>query len=302
VGAAKHSETLLKLQISTDFLLEGLGAKQAKIHEFNLEFEKAMTRLKGSIAAPLNLPSGALVVSLTSLPEAERADSLPQKQSFRVRVVAQDMTKAAALANSTNVNTLNTIPRTNEPGPADATMTGGDHESNEIATSAGTTFSTTGPSVTGTETNKATPSTLPANEKLKQEFLQVIQNWQNIKKKAVRQGQTNDLGSALAGKALARQTDAVKWLSANHKYYDMTPKGASVEHVAELVAEKKYSVAAQVKENTKYVDEKSGQLLKESNDTYHVLYIVEKIGGHWLITDFSIIKSPSQTPAPKIHH
>ncbi len=80
----------------------------------------------------------------------------------------------------------------------------------------------------------------------------------------------------LAGKALIRQTDAVKWLVNNHKYYEMNPKGVVVDQFAALAPAKKYMVAAQVHEAYKFIDEPTGKVLKEVDDVNKVNYTIEK--------------------------
>jgi len=138
------------------------------------------------------------------------------------------------------------------------------------------------------------PKVLSKDEQLKKDFQDVIQNWQLLKKTAVKDRKTNLLTSALAGKALIRQSDAIKWLAGNHKYYDMTPGGAKIEKVNALVPGKKYAVYAEVKEKTKYLDDSTDQVLKATDDTYKVNYTIEKIGEHWLITDSALVKTSTE--------
>jgi hypothetical protein len=139
------------------------------------------------------------------------------------------------------------------------------------------------------------------SEDLKKQFLALIQNWQAVKKKAVRQCETAELAQILAGKALARQIAAISWLKSHHKYCDVVPKGVSVEQLEEVTPDKTYSVHAVVKETTKYFDQNGGQLLKEINDTYHVIYTIEKVNDQWLITDTAIVKAaaPAQPAKPR---
>jgi hypothetical protein len=143
------------------------------------------------------------------------------------------------------------------------------------------------------------------DEELKNNFRDVIQNWQNLKKIAVKDLDTKLLSQALAGRALVRQTDNIKWLINNHKYYELTPGGAKIEKINALVANTKYAVFAAVKEKTKYVDQTTGQTIKDTDDTYKVNYTIEKIGGKWLITDSSLTKTTveknSDKPVVKIN-
>ncbi len=144
------------------------------------------------------------------------------------------------------------------------------------------------------EINKAANKTLSPAEQQKKDFQDVIQNWQRLKKTAVKERDVKILGQALAGKALIRQSDAIKWLVANHKYYDMTPGGAKIEKVTALTPGKKFVVFAEVKEKTKYMNETSGQIGKESDDIYKVNYTIEKIGEHWLIIDSALVKTSAE--------
>ena len=128
---------------------------------------------------------------------------------------------------------------------------------------------------------------------LKNQFLGLINNWQGIKKTAVRLRQAGDLSQVLSGRALQRQSDAVKWLSSNHRYYEMNPKLVVVDRYVELIPGRKFAVFARVKEDSKLIEDATGQVLKSSEDTYNVNYTIEKIKNSWFITDSSIVASGS---------
>jgi hypothetical protein len=132
-------------------------------------------------------------------------------------------------------------------------------------------------------------STAPDRAHLKLEFAQLINEWQAVKKAAVKAKQTDRLDTVLAGKALTRQINAINWLVTNHRYYDMDPKKVSIEQFTEILPGKKYMVSAQVREAYKFVDDQSKQVLKEVDDTNRVNYTVEKLSGKWLITDSAIL-------------
>jgi hypothetical protein len=72
----------------------------------------------------------------------------------------------------------------------------------------------------------------------------------------------------------------------------------------EITPDKTYSVHAVVKETTKYFDQNGGQLLKELNDTYHVIYTVEKVNDQWLINDTAIVPAanPPKPQPPRVRH
>lgn len=153
--------------------------------------------------------------------------------------------------------------------------------------------------VSGTSKISSTNPKTGTNKVLAQQdmFLEVIKSWQRIKKDVVKTCQPARLSEILSGRALVKQTDAVKWLISNHKYYDMNPKLILVDNYVELVPGKKYAVYARVTENSKLVDQATGQVLKNITDTYKVNYTVEKTGDKWLITDSAVI-----TPAPRAVH
>jgi len=333
---ANQGEKFLTMQMAADFLLEALGIKPAKIHEFNLHIEKEKTDSKKKQAA-FSFKDGldTALISVQSLNVEDEHETSQSRPIFRVKI--ESVSKATAtppLAPESIASSDNTTP----PEPAnqvdqsnhnqEAENTGWNDEKNisanvgqpkveqravitspiknktGIVASQETSLAGKKPQISVSNDNKTTAvvkSAIPKNEKLKQEFMRTVESWQSIKKKAVRQRQTNDLASILGGRALVRQSDAVKWLSANHKYYDMNPKGVSIQNVTELSPDKKYTVSACVKENTKYFDDTTGQLIKDMDDTYNVNYTIEKAAGHWVITDSTIVKSTSSNQAQKSH-
>jgi hypothetical protein len=139
---------------------------------------------------------------------------------------------------------------------------------------------------------------------LKTTFKDLVQNWQKIKRSAVKNRDISELPIVLAGHALQVQTGGIKWLSSKHQYYEMVPMAVEVNSVTEVVKDKKYSVIATVKESSKLYDDQNNQLLREAEDVYHVNYTVEKQGDKYVISDSSIIKiggaaDPDQDPARK---
>jgi len=134
-----------------------------------------------------------------------------------------------------------------------------------------------------------------STDRLKEAFLDTINRWQKLKRIAVRQRQTKDLALVLSGKALTRQSDAIKWLTTNHRYYEMTPKGVTVDSYEEIVGGQRYAVYAQVKEFSKFMDDSTNQVIKTSDDVYNVNYTMEKVGNEWFINDSSIVTSGTPT-------
>lgn len=119
-------------------------------------------------------------------------------------------------------------------------------------------------------------------------FAAVIADWLKVKQAAVKTKQVEVLSSVLGGQALARQTNAIKWLSENHKYYDLNPKQIVLDQVKEITPGRKYRVLAQVHESYRLIDEHSGRVVKQVDDINHVNYTIENAGGRWLITDSAV--------------
>lgn len=130
--------------------------------------------------------------------------------------------------------------------------------------------------------------------RLKKSFLSVIETWQNVKQDVVKERKTTELPKILAGKALNKQTNFVKWMTKNKKHYDMTSKGVQIERFEEVEPDRKYQVFAHVAESMKLVSDVSGDVLKESDDAYDVNYTIEKIGDNWFITDSAIISASNK--------
>lgn len=326
---------IFNLEMSADFLLESLGAKEARISDFNGQLEKSrMQLLQSSEATPLNLTAGSYLVYMH--PEVDKA---ADKYSFVIRVSSKDAssdlikrhsTGTVASANppaathpetttengwetpkttappvaSTTPTTRTTMSTT--PGlnfgietpktvtvPATATATTPKTTPTKIATA---TPTRTAPAATNTETAEPTnPDEANAPASLKDTFRDVIFGWQKLKKVAVRQRDISELSTVLSGRALVRQSDAIKWLQTNKKYYDMNPKSVVVDRYTETIKGQKYAVYAQVKESSKYMDEPTGQVIKDSEDTYNVNYTIEKSGDKWLISDSAIVTQPNKS-------
>jgi hypothetical protein len=297
-NSISDSQGLLNLQIGTDFLLEGLGVKPKQIHIVNQELSKKSSLLTGNNYNPVSVIIAPLTISFQNLGKKEGTNS----PLFRVAVLNQRGNKEKSGASESATNTEETKPAeidaaslSNKGEPQPEISSAG--QSPTIIASPPTEDTNKEATESGTAANKSPQSKpLSANEALKKQFLDLIANWQRIKKIAVRQRETNELNQALSGKALVRQTDAIKWLASNHKYYEMLAQGAVIERFEPIVQGKKYAVFAEVKEKTKFVDDSTNKALKQSDDTYKVNYTIEKIGSHWLISDFALIK-PGTKPA-----
>jgi len=306
-NSISDSQGLLNLQISTDFLLEGLGVKPKQIHIVNQELSKKSNLLTGNNYNPVSVIIAPLTISFQNIGKKEGTNS----PLFRVAVLNQSGNKEKSASSESATNTEETKPAEIDaaslPSMSDnkseaengepQSKNGSANRDRNFIASQSTEEANTKVTASGATTNKTSQSKpLSANEALKKQFLDLIIDWQRIKKTAVRQRQTNELSQALSGKALVRQTDAIKWLASNHKYYEMLAQGAVIERFEPIVQGKKYAVFAEVKEKTKFVEDSTNKSLKQSDDTYKVNYTVEKIGSHWLISDFALIK-PGTTPA-----
>lgn len=258
----------LDLQMSANFLLEAVGARSRKIAEFNSELEKnKQTVLADAYTKPLTLSAGRYLVSIQK--EGAEPDG---RVTYMLRVSSRDISKDLLKQHSIS----------GEPDKAGAQPLPNASAGSEPPQ--------------GTPEVASAPPVVPVADPLLEEFGNVIKNWQRIKKSATRTRQIAELSAVLSGRALILQTDAIKWLSFNRKYWDMTPKGVSVERYSEVVPGKKYRVLAQVKQSRRFVDDVTGQVLKDVEDDDRVNYTVERIGDNWFITDYAIVSS---TPNPQ---
>lgn len=262
--AKPQAQDFLDLEMGTDFLLESLGSKGNKIARLNADMEKnKQSILFKSDSAPVNLNAGRYLVYI------QRQPAGAGRFNYSIRVNSRDIRQDVLKEHTVSV--ASSVPL---PGPTNSQP---EVKANTTAESGGATGS----------------------DALKEEFTAVIRNWQKVKKVVVRQRQADELASALYGRALQRQTDAVKWLVNNRKYYDMSPLSVAVFKYTEIIPGIKYLVSSQVKESSKLIDEDSGKVLKESTDTYKVNYTIEKIQDRWLISDSAIIAPGQAAPAPK---
>jgi hypothetical protein len=259
LSVADAPSDLLKLQMSADFLLESVGAKPGKIAAFNTQLEKMRPQLASS--------SSSNPVNLTAgsylvyiYPENQAADSL----NYIIKVNSKDAT--ADLIKSS-------VPEAPaRPPKAD------------VLASAAPTI---------TSPHKA------ASTDLKQQFSDLINKWQTVKRSAVRQRDTSGLSSVLSGKALQQQVGAIQWLTDNHKYCDTSAQSVTLDRFVEVVKGQKYTVFVQIVETNKYVDDKSDEVLKETSDTKRVSYTVEKTGDRWFIIDSEWLNPPAVTKASR---
>ena len=276
-GGAKD---FLDIEMTADFLLEALGAKPRKIAEFNTQLEKnkeavrkgrnislaagryQVTIERGKSAAPYSclIAVNSLDAHKSLIKEHSGTDETPDETTAKTET---PMVKRLA-----DLVKKPSLPKVKPP----------------VATPTATTTAST---------STATASTGDAK---KDEFVNTIKSWQQVKKTALKKRDVTHLTEILGGNALAKQSTAVKWLQDHQKYYDMEPRGCIVDKYTDLGGGKKFSVVAQVREFSKYIDETSNNVLKEVDDKYTVNYTIEKQGNKWIIMDSSVITSASQGP------
>jgi len=259
---------LLDMQMNIDFFLEAVGIKPIKIQELNAELSKSKGSLLRSDDEPLNFQAGRCSVSIDKKRSVDGT-----KVDYVIAVNSLDANKQIIRQHSVSETRRNPV----------ATLTA--EETKPIP-----------PIRTVVKPPIAHTVVTSSDASLKEQFADLINGWQKIKKVAVRNRLTEELSVVLGGKALIRQTDAIKWLLTNKKYYDMNPKGVIVDQYAELAPAKKYMVSAQVREAYKFIDEPTGKVLKDVDDVNKVNYTVEKIAGKWVITDSALLAAPTKAP------
>lgn len=275
-GGAKD---FLDLEMTTDFLLEALGAKPRKIAEFNTQLEKNREAIRKG--RNISLAAGRYQVTI------ERGKSVAP-YSCLISVNSMDAHKSLIKEHSGGDDT-----------PDDTTAKVDTPVVKRLADLVKPKAKTpvTASSVKPAATSSTTGSGASTGDAKKDEFVNTIKSWQQIKKAALRKRDVSHLTEILGGAALAKQSTAVKWLEDHQKYYDMEPRGCVVEKYTDLGGGKKFSVIAQVREFSKYIDDNSSNVLKEVDDKYTVNYTIEKQGSKWVIMDSSVLSTGSQTPA-----
>lgn len=263
----------LDIEMSTDFLLEFLGAKPRKIAEFNKQLEKNKAAIKAG-AHGVSLAAGRYQVAI------DRSKSA-QGYSCLIAVNSLDANKnvlAAVGGTSNNDDTGNgDQPRPENKHPLLPALI--KKPGNLVK-----------PKPSSTAIN-------PTVDPKREEFVAAIKTWQQVKKAALKKRDASHLQEILSGVALNKQTTAVKWLQSHGNYYDMEPRACIVDKYTDLGGGKKYSVIAQVREFSKYIREADNSVLKEVDDKYTVNYTIERVGDKWMISDSSVVTTANgQTP------
>lgn len=257
---------LLNMQMYIDFFLESLGIKASSIQSINVQLERNRDALLSEMQ-PLNITGGRYSVVIEKRP-ATAGNAV----DYVVAVNSMDMNK------KTVKQPFVSSKPAEESGAADlrVAMLPPRGQQDYIALS---------------------------HDQLKTQFADLISKWQRIKKQAVRTRQSEQLSSVLTGSALAVQTEAVKYLVSHRCYYDINPKGVSVEQFTEILPGRKYMVAAEVREAAKFIDEASGRVIKDVDDVNRVNYTIEKAGGKWVISNSKLLSaSPTRAAARTTAH
>ncbi|MBX9689351.1 MAG: ARC6/PARC6 family protein [Candidatus Obscuribacterales bacterium] len=256
----------LDIEMSSDFLLESLGAKPRKIAEFNKALEKNKQALKPG-AKSLSLTAGRYQVLIDRSKNA-------QPYSCLIAVNSLDASKKVLAEHSSSTGEEEETPKVETPKVQ--------HPILEAIKKPSTIIKP-----------KTPASIAPTVDPRREEFVATIKAWQQIKKAALKKRDPSHLPEILSGAALAKQSTAVKWLQTHGNYYDMEPRGCVVDKYTDLGGGKKYSVVAQVREFSKYIRESDNSVLKEVDDKYTVNYTIEKVNDKWLINDSSVLSQPA---------
>lgn len=269
---------VLDIEMAADFLLEALGAKPRRIAEFNKELEKLKGKLKPG--AGVNLAAGRYQVVI------DRSKSA-QPYSCLIAVNSLDANKTTIAEHSVKQPDENQQPDevAVEPKP---------EVKHPIINAIKKPM--TIPNVIKPKSTQ--PAISPNIDQKKEDFVATIKSWQQIKKVAIRKRDTSHLAEILTGTALKKQTTAVQWLQTNGTYYEMEPKGCTVQKYTDLGTGTKFAVVAEVREYSKYIKEADNSVIKEQDDKYTVNYTMEKVNGKWLIADSALLTNNGPTKNP----
>ncbi|MBX9938694.1 MAG: ARC6/PARC6 family protein [Candidatus Obscuribacterales bacterium] len=320
VGHRNDGLGMLNLQMVSAYLLEAIGAKNKRIADFNdfLEKHKHSLAHGSKDAGSISTTSGPYDIVLKSaVSEGNPAfliqvkkhhsdshslialASSPQQGSLRPDEngdierrlpAAGSSVPQKVVSRSTTSQPDKTQPDKTQTDKAQAGKPKTQNTGNPSANQTGSQSSSSSSSPSSTTVKQPKPT-----DDLKEKLQETLRAWQTHKKQALRERNIEGLEKYLSGRALARQKDGIKWLTTNKKYYEMTPRGVTVDKYQILSQNPlKYTVTARVKELSKLVDEATGKA-NESEDSYNVNYTMEKSGdGSWIISDSQLIASNKQ--------
>ncbi|MBS1997097.1 MAG: DUF4101 domain-containing protein [Cyanobacteria bacterium SZAS LIN-2] len=320
-----NPQGFINLQMVMDFMLEAVGTKDKRINDFNAFLEKNREKIVKRLATeekPLLTSSGPYLISIASSGNSSESNYLVQLKSKNAESGStaesgaetqvesgagkstSNSTKTTGSVSTTSTGTGKSGKTGTAGGATSLTLAGHNNATTTAIANANpykkpptTSQSSAAPVVTDgqpapTGKQPAPAASQSSNDSLKQEFIETIRNWQTIKKAAVRNCDASELSKVLTGKALDKQTVAIGWLTKKKDYYELTPKGVSVDRYEEISqSPRRYAVFAQVKEFSRLMDQTTNKMLSESEDSYKVKYTIEKTGDHWSIYDSDLIKN-----------
>lgn len=275
VNQSPKPNQMLALQMTADFLLEAVGAQAGKIADFNTALAQNQEKLSTGGEDQVSVKAGTYVVQIQK--KAAQDATVPGNISY---LIALDNQKPlVASASTPKVDTTQFTVHTPNTGSVASTNT-------TPTTISSVSPTTKTPTTTTTTTPvKTTTPAKPPEDLLHKQFSNLIYNWQQIKRAAVKTRQSSSLTRILGGKALTTQNNAIEWLLNNKKYYEMTPLELKIQTYREITPGSKYEVDTFIKERRQLMNANTLKAEKDTTSSYNVTYTVEKIRGAWLITD-----------------
>ncbi|MDX1988145.1 MAG: IMS domain-containing protein [Candidatus Obscuribacter sp.] len=308
----------MRVQVALDFLLESLGAKSGDIATINnsidREFEKVSQEALNLNAGPYQVALAksnaenqgfSMTVTKAALPEATIATTSG--------VNTPEQTSTTSTTNTTTSTSWNQTPSKTESGLENTSPSLSDNPQTQVKTTPNGTVYTRTPKTTQTASinpnsskfsiqttsptastpvkttaERTPPPTKNKEEKLRQDFENLVVGWQNIRRAVVKNRQTQNLTKILGGKALASQSQAIKWLLDHDMYYEFEPRSLKMTDFRPLTPDTKYEVDISIQERQKKFSAKTMKILTDVEKDYRATYTVEKIRGAWLITDFAL--------------
>lgn len=290
VGQNHDAQSLLNLQMATAYMLEALGARNKRIAEFNAFLEKNKQHLSHKEShASISTTSGPYAINLKSTSSDGAHAYLIEIHKRGEEAVGESL---IALSSAGENRQIETEPEKETPATPRVKPVQSKAPSAQVKAPPPKVNPVKAPTppVKATPVEEVKKTAVATQDGLKQELQETLRAWQNHKKEALKDRQTEELSKYLSGRALGRQKDGIKWLVENKKYYDMVPRGVTVDKYQQLSdAPPRYLVTARVKELSKLVDEATKQVMKESEDSYNVNYTLEKSGNSWTISDSQLV-------------
>lgn len=269
-----------------------LTVAQRKLEKTQRKAEKAAQKAAEQRAAyEAAMRSASLAETQKTTTTVGTPDYAPTPVATATTTASADTKTTPDLVPATQTSDL--VPAPNAPSRSALGEWGTTSDTTKVATAIPAKSSPAQP-VEMTVLPAPTGSATTSGDTLKSQFINVITKWQQIKSAAVNKKDASALPQVLGGRALAKQTDAIKWLETNKKHYDLFAKNVNIDRYNELSKDQKYAVFAQVTEASKYIDDLKNQVLKDTTETYNVNYTIEKVDDHWAITDSAIIPPATQ--------